>query len=223
MYEHLEKSKENKSRVVANSAAQKKSNVVQGLEVVNNRQTSMQKQVQMIVGNNAPVQMVNEYAHIVIDKAEIGLDGLRRSLNENGLQTAENRNIQLSEGSMKLKHHQHVFMWDGSKKGIEGAANIEKGGETIRVKIRMNSLSEPKWYSSGNLKGDGMGPLGGKSTNGAWAYQGDIPRKYLFIEGLDFANQPGFEDWIQGNGWPEGHAEKIYKTKEYKDSLGKLD
>lgn len=174
-------------------------------------------------GSDNPIQMVNEYAHIVIDKMDVGLDTLRRSLNENGLQTAENRNIQLSEGSMKLKHHQHVFMWDGSKKGIEGAAAIGGAGGTVKIKIRMNSLSEPKWYGGGNLKGDGMGPLGGKSSNGAWAYEGNIDRKFLFIEGLDQVNQPGFQDWFDGKGWPVGHEKIVYKTTEYKESIGKLD
>ena len=149
------------------------------------------------------IQLVAEYDHMVIDKLDVGLDALRNSLNANGLQTAQNRNIKLSEGSEKLGHHQHVFMWDKSKKGIEGSVGIEQRGGTVRVKIRKNGLTEPKWYSQGNLKGDNMGPLGGTSTTGAWAYEGDIERKYLFIEGLDQVNQPGFDNWYKGDGWPE--------------------
>lgn len=155
------------------------------------------------------IQSVAEYDHMVIDKSGVGLDALRQSLNENGLQTAQNRNIKLSEGSEKLGHHQHVFMWDKSKKGIEGSVGIEKRGETVRVKIRKKGLTEPSWYSRGNLKGDEMGSLGGSSTTGAWAYQGDIERKYLFIEGLDQVNQPGFDNWFKGDGWPEDRAQRV--------------
>ncbi|NEP09959.1 MAG: hypothetical protein F6K14_07000 [Symploca sp. SIO2C1] len=142
-----------------------------------------------------------EYTHIAVDKNDSGLDTLRKSLNENGLQTAEHRNIKLSKGSEELRHHQHVFMWENSSKaGIEGANRIESNGGAVRVKIRKQGLN------SSTLKGDN-GPLGGISTNGAWAYEGDIPRKYLFIVGIDQPDQPGIEDWEKGIGWPDDHAE----------------
>ncbi|MCT7984920.1 DUF4157 domain-containing protein [Laspinema sp. A4] len=169
--------------------------------------------------NNLPIQLVKEYKHLVIDKQDVGLDALRESLNENGLQTAENRNISLSEGSEKLGHHQHVFMWDSSKKGIQGSIGIESQGEVVKVRIRMQGLSEPTWYSRGTLKGDNMGPLGGKSTTGAWAYEGDIPRKYLFIDGMDSVSQPGFESWYEGKGWPDDHAELALRRYGYTEIL----
>ncbi|NET24404.1 polymorphic toxin-type HINT domain-containing protein [Okeania sp. SIO1I7] len=140
-----------------------------------------------------------EYTHMAIDKNDSGLNTLRKSLNENGLQTAERRNIKLSEGSEKLRHHQHVFMWDSSEKGMKGADGIESRGGAVRVRIRKQGLN------TSTLKGDNMGQLGGKSTNGAWAYEGDIPRKYLFIEGIDTKTTPGYQSWLEGKGWLYGH------------------
>ncbi|MEA5547922.1 hypothetical protein VB816_23335, partial [Limnoraphis robusta CCNP1324] len=172
-----------------------------------------------IFNSNLPIQLVKQYTHLVIDKENVGLDTLRQSLNENGLQTAEHRNIRLSEGSEKLRHHQHVFMWDSSKKGIKGAIGIESRGGVVKVKIRMPGLSEPTWYSRGTLKGDNMGPLGGKSETGAWAYEGDIPRKYLFIEEMDNVAHPGFQDWYEGRGWPDDHAELALRRDGYTEIL----
>lgn len=151
----------------------------------------------------------SEYTHIAVDKQGAGLDQVRFSLNAKGLQTAASRNIKLSDGSEKMGHHQHVFMWDASAKGIKGAAGIVKGvgqNSSVIVKIRSGDLKEPTWLSPGTLKGDRPTGLGGSSQNGAWAYEGDIPRKYLFIDGIDQVNQPGFEDWLAGKGWPSDHA-----------------
>ncbi|MDI5962208.1 DUF6531 domain-containing protein [Streptantibioticus silvisoli] len=152
---------------------------------------------------------VSEYTHIVIDKEGAGLGQLRSSLDTQGLQTAANRGIKLPSGSVKMGHDQHVFMWDKTAKGIDGASGIvSHAGQdgSILVKIRWANLKEPTWLSSGTLKTDGMGVLGGASKTGAWAYQGDIPRKYLFIDKVDWADQPGFQDWLDGKGWPESNA-----------------
>ncbi|GAU65759.1 hypothetical protein SSP35_02_01260 [Streptomyces sp. NBRC 110611] len=167
-------------------------------------------------------QYADEYTHIVVDKrprGEVNLDQLRDSLSRNGLQTAKSRWLaegkdvadelrRMGSGYAKNGHHEHVFMWEGSsKQGIEGANAIEKNGDAIRVKIRWDALKRDGRLLGGTLKGDHTGgPLGGVSTNGAWAYQGDIPRKYLFIEGVDNASHPGMSQWLAGRGWPDGNG-----------------
>ncbi|MEV6670028.1 hypothetical protein [Streptomyces sp. NPDC051162] len=163
----------------------------------------------------------DEYTHIVVDKrprGEADLDELRRSLDRNGLQTAKSRWTaegkdveaelrRAGSGYAKNGHHEHVFMWDSSKKGIEGSNAIEKNGDAIRVKIRWDALKKDGRIFSGTLKGDhGGGPLGGESTNGAWAHKGDIPRKYMFIVGVDDPAHPGMSQWLAGKGWPDGNG-----------------
>ena len=49
MYAHVEKAKENKSRAVANSVGQKKSNIKQGAGFVDNRKETSQLQ---LIGRN---------------------------------------------------------------------------------------------------------------------------------------------------------------------------
>lgn len=169
----------------------------------------------------APQEFADEYTHIVVDKrprGEANPDELRESLNRNGLQTAKSRWVaegkdvdaelaRAGSGYAKNGHHEHVFMWDSTKKGIEGGNAIEKNGDAIRVKIRWDALKKDGRFLSGTLKGDsGGGPLGGESTNGAWAYKGDIPRKYLFIVGVDDASHPGMGQWLAGKGWPDGNG-----------------
>ncbi|MFD5751351.1 hypothetical protein [Streptomyces sp. NPDC127033] len=156
-----------------------------------------------------------EYTHVAIDKQDVGLDQLRLSLNMNGLKTAASLDIKLSAGSEKMGHHEHVFMWDATVKGLKGVTGIVEGvgqDSTVNVKIRMLDLSEPGLFSKGTLKGDQPTGLGGKSKNGAWAHEGDIPRKYLFIEGLDQPNQSGFKDWLAGKGWPNDHAKQFERA-----------
>uniref|UniRef100_A0AAU3GZX3 Uncharacterized protein n=1 Tax=Streptomyces sp. NBC_01401 TaxID=2903854 RepID=A0AAU3GZX3_9ACTN len=158
------------------------------------------------------------YTHVAIDKEGKGVDQMRLSLNAHGLKTAKSLNIKLAAGSEKMGHHKHVFMWDADVKGVKGVKGIVDSYEpdvTIRVKIRKADLSEPGLFSSGNLKGDHPTQLGGKSTNGAWAHEGDIPRKYLFIDGLDSPDQEGFKDWVAGEGWPDGHAALIAREYDY--------
>ncbi|KNB53310.1 hypothetical protein AC230_01005 [Streptomyces caatingaensis] len=179
----------------------------------------------------------DEYTHIVIDKRprdQVDLRRLRESLHRNGLQTTKSRWLaegkdvaaelrNLPPGYVDNAHHEHVFMWDSSKKGIEGANALEDreafyrskaGGapagdvadrHAVRVKIRWDALKKDGRLLGGTLKGDaGGGPLGGPSSNGAWAYKGDIPRKYLFIEGIDDPAAPGVSQWLAGKGWPGG-------------------
>jgi hypothetical protein len=58
MYEQIEKPKENKSKSVANSVNQKKSNDTHGLGFVDNREQSVaQCQLAGLISNNAPIQM----------------------------------------------------------------------------------------------------------------------------------------------------------------------
>ncbi|MEV7867895.1 hypothetical protein AB0P17_17735 [Streptomyces sp. NPDC088124] len=158
-----------------------------------------------------------EYTHVAIDKQDKGLEQLRLSLNTSGLKTAASLDIKLSEGSEKMGHHKHVFMWDATVKGLKGVTGIVESlakDSTVNVKIRMLDLSQPGVFSKGNLKGDRPEGLGGKSTNGAWAHEGDIPRKYLFIEGLDQPNQSGFKDWLAGKGWPDDHAAQFQRDSD---------
>ncbi|MFF4607277.1 hypothetical protein ACFY12_31645 [Streptomyces sp. NPDC001339] len=174
-------------------------------------------------GNAATTQQyADEYTHIVVDKrprGEVNLGELRDSLGRNGLQTsksrwlAEGKNVEeelrrAGSGYARNGHHEHVFLWEGSsKQGIEGANAIEKNGDAIRVKVRWDALKRDGSIFSGTLKGDHSGgPLGGVSTNGAWAYKGDIPRKYLFIEGVDNPSHPGMSQWLAGKGWPDGNG-----------------
>ena len=146
---------------------------------------------------------MTEYSHVVIDKTGVGLDVLRRSINENGLQTAEQRGIVLSQGSMRLQHHQHIFLWDTTAKGLTGRQHVESAGNCFTVKVRWDALSESGIVFSGNLKGDSMQnqPPSGASTNGAWAYKGSIPRIYCYIEGPDIPATANFDRWMQGLGW----------------------
>ncbi|MGW1072944.1 hypothetical protein [Streptomyces sp. NPDC002537] len=172
-------------------------------------------------GASTSQEHADEYTHIVVDKRPRGqadLDELRESLNRNGLQTAKSRWVaegkdveselrSAGSGYAKNGHHEHVFMWDASKKGIEGSNAIEKNGDAIRVKIRWDALKKDGRIFGGTLKGDsGGGPLGGESTNGAWAYKGDIPRKYMFIVGVDDPAHPGMSQWLAGKGWPDGNG-----------------
>jgi RHS repeat-associated protein len=155
------------------------------------------------------LQGCGQYIHVAIDKNNAGLDQIRSSLNLNGLKTAESLGIKLSAGSEKMGHNQHIFMWDSTAKGVKGVAGIVQGvghDSSVIVKIRMPDLTEYKWYRPTTLKGDNPGGLGGASENGAWAYKGNIPRKYLFIDGLDGPDRPGFTDWQDGKGWPTNSA-----------------
>lgn len=146
---------------------------------------------------------------MAVDKEEKGILLVMESLNNQGLKTAEYLHIELAGGSKKLEHHKHVFMWDRSSKGLDGAKGIEVRGNVVKVFIRMNELKEPSLLTTGNLKGDN-GLLGGKSKTGAWGYEGDIQRKYLFIEGLDQIDDIGYDDWAKGNGWPNDHAHHVF-------------
>ncbi|MEU5424847.1 hypothetical protein AB0H73_04450 [Streptomyces olivoreticuli] len=172
-------------------------------------------------GAGTSQELADEYTHIVVDKrprGEADTAELRESLNKNGLQTAKSRwtaegkDVEselrsAGSGYAKNGHHEHVFMWDSTKKGIEGSNAIEKNGDAIRVKIRWDALKKDGRIFSGTLKGDhGGGPLGGESTNGAWAHKGDIPRKYLFIVGVDDPAHPGMSQWLAGKGWPDGNG-----------------
>lgn len=169
----------------------------------------------------APQTHADEYTHIVVDKrprGEANTGELRESLNRSGLQTSKSRWLaegkdldaelrRMGSGYAKNGHHEHVFMWDSTKKGIEGGNAIEGNGDAVRVKIRWDALKKDGNFLGGTLKGDhGGGPLGGASTNGAWAYKGDIPRKYLFIVGVDDPSHPGMSQWLAGKGWPDGNG-----------------
>lgn len=146
---------------------------------------------------------MEEYAHVAIDKGGIGLPALKNALDANGIQTAQARGIILATGSQKLEHHLHVFLWDSSTAGVRGRIGIESAGNCVTVKVRWRTLTKPGWIFNGTLQGDNMsnGPPSGSSTNGAWAYKGNIPRDACFIEGFDFVTMAGFNNWVAGNGW----------------------
>lgn len=174
---------------------------------------SLPQQTGVVQRAEAVVQMagegISEYKHVAIDKADIGLGYLIMGLNMHGLRTAEAIGIELSEGSKRLKHHQHVFLWDSSAKGKKGAEVLEGAGRGDRVTVRVRNKSFKEqgdgfFGSGGNLKGDN-GALGGSSTNGAWAVEGNVGRRQIFIEGLDSESDEGYDNWLDGLGWPPGH------------------
>ncbi|MDU9412163.1 hypothetical protein ACPA5B_12340 [Pseudomonas solani] len=146
---------------------------------------------------------MKEYRHVVIDKAGVGLATLRQSLDQAGLETAQQRGIQLATGSVRLEHHLNVFLWDDTTAGQKGYINLILAGNCVAVKVRWTTLTEPGIIFSGTLQGDNghNGPPQGKSTNGAWAYKGSIPRNYCFIEGVDTEQTPGYAKWKSGTGW----------------------
>jgi hypothetical protein len=157
------------------------------------------------VGDGQAEGGAREYTHIVIDKTAIGVGELLQSLNNTGLQTARTRKVTLAEGSVKLGHDRHVFMWDDTEKGRKGAQALINPGDSIKVRIRWNNLTMRGLFTQGTLKKDTMGVLGKGEETGAWAYEGDIDRRYIFIEGIDKESDPGYEDWKSGEGWPEDH------------------
>jgi len=147
------------------------------------------------------------YYHVVIDKTNQGLAHLRNQLDLHGLMTAEQRGLthQFPPVMIAMQHHQHVFLWDDRPAGVRGRQGLENGvGETITVKVNWPELTEPGLVFAGTLAGDSghVGPPHGTSTNGAWAYKGSIARQWLFIDGVDSPNDPGFNDWVAGKGWP---------------------
>jgi hypothetical protein len=150
----------------------------------------------------------DEYSHVVIDKNNVGLDTLRQKISEKGLLTAEASGYgdQMAEGSRKLRHHQHVFLWDESEAGVKGRLGIllDSDQKTVFVvRVRWPALTKDGLLFSGTLKGDGghAGPPQGLSTNGAWAYEGNIPANFCFIEGLHSSKTPNYASWAAGSGW----------------------
>ena len=147
------------------------------------------------------------YYHVVIDKDDLGIAHLRNQLDLNGLRTAEQLGIahKFPPGMIAMQHHQHVFLWDDRPAGVRGRLECEGGkAATVTVKVNWPELTEPGLLFPGTLKGDSphLGPPSGTSTNGAWAYKGPIDRKWLFIDGVDSAQDLGFDDWLAGKGWP---------------------
>src|ERR1700684_2791970 len=117
---------------------------------------------------------MKEYRHVVIDKMSVGLGTIRTSLDQNGLETAQSRNIVLSQGSQSLEHHLHVFLWDDTTAGQKGYLGIVLAGNCVTVRVRWTDLTESWTLWPGTLKGDSMqnSPPSGPSSNGAWAYKG---------------------------------------------------
>jgi hypothetical protein len=222
----LQKMADDSPNVIKNKAYQQiadNSNQVKQLEsyqTIANHYTAKSRPVTPVTQQKGVVQRVeavvqmagegiSEYKHVAIDKADIGLGYLIMGLNMHGLRTAEAIGIELSEGSKKLKHHQHVFLWDSSAKGKKGAEVLEGAGKGDRVTVRVRNKSFKEqgggfFSPGGNLKGDN-GELGGSSTNGAWAVEGNVSRKQIFIEGLDLESDEGYDNWLDGLGWPPGH------------------
>ena len=151
---------------------------------------------------------VNEYSHVVIDKNDVGLDTLRTRISQNGLLTAEASGYAnlMSEGSRRLEHHLNVFLWDSSIAGEKGRLGIvlhSTPGTFFTVRVRCPYLTEEGLLFSGTLKGDSghNGIPSGRSTNGAWAYKGNIPARFCFIEGLHSSKTPNYDSWYNGDGW----------------------
>ncbi len=151
---------------------------------------------------------MKEYSHVVIDKNDVGLGTLRTRISRNGLLTAEASGYadQLSDGSRNLEHHLHVFLWDSTIAGEKGRLGIvlnSTPGTFFTVRVRCPYLTEDGLLFSGTLKGDSghAGPPSGRSTNGAWAYRGNIEPRFCFIEGLHSSQTPNYQSWYNGNGW----------------------
>ena len=146
---------------------------------------------------------MKQYTHVCIDKNGVGLGLLQQDIDQNGIQTARIRGIQLAQGSVRLQHDIHVFLWDDSAAGVRGRKGIEAAGNCFLVRVMWPHLTEPGKFRAGTLKGDSghNGPPSGVSTNGAWAFEGSIPREYCYIEGFDNPTNMGFEDWRSGRGW----------------------
>ena len=72
MYEQVEKTKENKSRVVANSVTQKKSNGKQGFGFVNNRSAaSAQRKLQEMVYSGSRVKQLRNTQRLIDNTSNI--------------------------------------------------------------------------------------------------------------------------------------------------------
>lgn len=151
---------------------------------------------------------MDEYSHVVIDKMGVGLPALRTRIQLNGLLTAEasGYGAQMAEGSRRLKHHLHVFMWDETVAGVKGRLGIVLAlgvGTCFVVRIRWPVFTKDGMIFSGTLQGDGghAGPPKGLSTNGAWAYEGNIPSNFCFIEGMHTSQTANYAKWASGAGW----------------------
>jgi hypothetical protein len=154
---------------------------------------------------------MNEYTHIAIDRLDSGAQKLRLKLQVMGLLTAEAAAMSsgMAEGSKKLQHHLHVFLWDETPTGLRRAQDLINTYTSQNIvfaviRVRWPALTEPGFLLTGTLAGDnasGTEPPGGRSDNGAWAYKGNIPSKFCFIEGLHTVDRPGYDSWFRGNGW----------------------
>ena len=146
---------------------------------------------------------MKEYRSVIIDKNGVGIGVLQQSVAANGLQTAQTLGIVLAAGSIALEHHLHVFLWDESTAGQKGYIRLILAGNCFAVRVRWTALTEPGMIFNGTLHGDGghNGPPKGRSYNGAWAYKGNIPRNYCFIDGVDTPQTVGYNNWLQGTGW----------------------
>ena len=151
---------------------------------------------------------MKEYSHVVIDKNRVGLEQLRMDIKNNGLLTAQASGYadQMAEGSIRLEHHLNVFLWDSSIAGEKGRLGIilnSEEGTFFTVRVRCPYLTEEGLLLRGTLKGDSghHGIPSGRSTNGAWAYKGNIEPRFCFIEGLHTSQTPNYQSWYRGDGW----------------------
>jgi hypothetical protein len=159
------------------------------------------------IRNSSVFQMVREYVHFATKLDGRDMINFIEAYNEEGILTAASRGVtdgQLPDGTRRLEHHKHIFMWDDSKKGLDNAATLRVLGK-LEIKIRHPRFSTFSHPSHGELKVDSNDPrgLGYGEETGAWAYKGDIPRKYIFIEGVDKKSDSGYDEWFEGKGWPD--------------------
>lgn len=79
MYEQVEKLKENKSKAVANSVAQKKSNKTQGLDFDNNRpEAALQRKLEATVNNSSQLSPNERSAYTHSRKESANNDGVKQ-------------------------------------------------------------------------------------------------------------------------------------------------
>lgn len=114
----------------------------------------------------------------------------------------------MASGSLRLEHHLHIFLWDSDIAGERGrlgiVLNLPADAFFFTVRVRCPYLTESGLLNFGTLKGDNGhdGVPSGRSSNGAWAYKGNIAAKFCFIEGVHTKNTPGYSSWFSGEGWP---------------------
>lgn len=202
MYAQVEKSKENKSRSVANSVSEKKSAVSQCIGIVDNRaKTSAQKNLQDIINSseNDSTQLRNK-----IDKGNDSSDGpLYQSLSQNN--SAPVQRYRIGFGSSKISENEKL-VWKDSLTTYAGDDQF----------IQANSIADGQIEFT---KGSAHPSIGELNLVKAQAKENSDLEK-----GTSSFDQGAEEKWVSKAAL-RGFAEKINKdlTELYADQIAKLE